>query len=235
MVGRARPRPDCMQSAATIAADTATGSVNGFTYGDLALLVGAPRPRPAALAGGVPVPALPHRRARRLRRERHPAGRARRYEEVLAQRPQAGAVELDCFVNDSHMIRLPAWASGPDTTAAFQQGFRVVYEVDRASRSVTVLSAESNPHARTALMRVVRELAMNRSRARQRHVPARRRRRGGGTRPAHRRREAGRQDDLAPPSAARRPGPTTFPTIASCSRRRMRRRCVPCRRSSPCG
>ena len=153
-----------MQSAATIAADTPTGSVNGFTYGDLALLVGAPRPGPLRwleefLSPAFRVGARAAYAATVTLREDSQA-----YEQALAQQPAAGAVELDCFVNDTHMIRLPAWASGPDTTAAFQHGFRVVYEVDRASHAVTVLSPDNNPSARTALMRAVRELAMNRSR-----------------------------------------------------------------------
>ncbi len=147
-----------------MAADTAPGSVNGFTYGNLALLVGAARPGPLRwleefLSPPFQLGARDAYAATVTLREA-----SRRYEEVLGHRPQAGAVELDCFVNDSHMIRLPAWASGPDTTTAFQQGLSVVYEVDRASRSVTILSPERNPNARTALMRAVRELAMNHAR-----------------------------------------------------------------------
>jgi hypothetical protein len=45
---------------------------------------------------------------------------------------------------------------------AFQAGFRVLYVVDHGSRAVAILSAPGNRSARTALMRLVRELAMRR-------------------------------------------------------------------------
>ncbi len=83
------------------------------------------------------------------------------YEQMLAQRPMPDAPELDSFANDGHMIRLPAWTAAPCTVAAVQESFRVVYLVDQSTRSVAILSMENNRHARTALMRVVRELAMN--------------------------------------------------------------------------
>jgi hypothetical protein len=88
----------------------------------------------------------------------------RLYEQALAQRPMTDAPELDSFANDGHMIRLPAWTAAPHTIAAMQESFRVVYLVDESTRSVAILSRENNRRARTALMRVVRELAMNNSR-----------------------------------------------------------------------
>lgn len=153
-----------MQSAAKIAADITTGSVAGFTYGELPVLVGAARSEPVRWLEEFLSPPF-----RIGARDAYAASvtlceDSRRYEEVLARRPPAATVALDSFVNDTHMIQLPAWACGPGTTTAFQQSFRVLYTVGQASRSVTILSPEHNASARTALMRVVREMAMNRSR-----------------------------------------------------------------------
>ena len=50
---------------------------------------------------------------------------------------------LDCFVNDTDVIRLPAWASAPGATTAFQRRSRALYAVDRERRSVTVVSTVS--------------------------------------------------------------------------------------------
>lgn len=152
-----------MQSAAQ-SADTATGSVAGFTYGELAVLVDGDRPEPVRwleefLAPPFRVGARDAYAASVTLRED-----ARRYAEALANQPAATAA-LDAFVNDTHMIQLPHWSSGPDRLTAFQQSFRVFYAVDRAARSVAILSPENNASARTALMRVVREIAMNRARS----------------------------------------------------------------------
>jgi hypothetical protein len=152
-----------MQPAATSAAETASGSVEGFTYGELALRVAASRPQPLRWLEEFLSPAF-----RIGARDVYSATvvlheDSQRYDDALARRPTAASVELDSFVNDSHMIRLPAWASTPGSISAFQEDFRVLYVVDRETRSIAVLSPASNPHSRTALMRVVRELAMNRS------------------------------------------------------------------------
>jgi hypothetical protein len=149
-----------MQSVATIV-PRPTGSVEGFAYGALALRVEAPTA--ATLRWLAEFLSPPFRAGRcdhyaatvTLRED------AAAYDEALARRPPSATAELDCFVNDSHVIRLPSWTSAPATVTAWQESWRVLYSVDRRTGATTVLSPPDNPSARAALMRVVRELAMN--------------------------------------------------------------------------
>src|SRR5438046_876839 len=102
-----------MQRAATSAAETASGSVEGFTYGEIAVRVAATRPQPLRWLEEFLSPAF-----RIGARDDYSASvvlheDSQRYDEALARRPAGGGVELDSFVNDSHMIRLPAWTSTP--------------------------------------------------------------------------------------------------------------------------
>jgi hypothetical protein len=71
---------------------------------------------------------------------------------------------MDCFLNDSHVIRLPRWNSEGGGTVVFQESLHVLYGVQGDGRLISLLSPEGNLGARTALMRVVRELAMSHSR-----------------------------------------------------------------------
>ena len=89
---------------------------------------------------------------------------AEQFAEAVAQRPAAGVVDQDCFVNDRHMVRLPVWISGRGLTIAVHEGIQTMYVVGGEGRTVTIVSPDANPYVRTALMRVVRELAMNHSR-----------------------------------------------------------------------
>ena len=152
-----------MQNVATFAAGSATGSVAGLTYqDDFALRVEAP---PATLRWleEFLTPAFTVEAAERdtprvtLQEDEH------RYAALSAEQAGAHTTELDCFINDSHVISLPAWSASAHEVAAFQESFRAFYSVDRGARSVTVTSRPGNAGARTALMRSVRELAMNRA------------------------------------------------------------------------
>jgi hypothetical protein len=152
-----------MQSAATNAPPF-TGSIEGFAYGALSLQVAAPTPATLRWLGEFLSPSFCTGR-----RDRYTATVTLRedtaaYDDTLARRPPSGTAELDCFVNDSHLIRLPSWTSASATTVtAFQESWRVLYSLDRQTRAASVLSQPDNPRARTSLMRVVRELAMNHS------------------------------------------------------------------------
>ena len=146
----------------TTPADALAAS-QAFAYGSLGLLVQAPSSTPLRWLEEFLLPAFetearPPYAARVCLRED-----TREYERSLARRP-AAAGELDCFINDSHVVRLPAWNSAPNTTTAYQEIYRALFVVDRAEHAVTVLSPAGNEGARTALMRAVRELAMNDSR-----------------------------------------------------------------------
>jgi hypothetical protein len=151
-----------MQSVATIAPRPA-GFVEGFAYGGLSVQVAAPAAATLRWLEEFLSPAFRIGQCDRdavtvtLRED------AAAYHDTLAGRPSAGTAELDCFVNDSHTIRLPSWPSASATVTAFQESWRVLYSVDCQTGAATVLSPAANPNARTSLMRVVRELAMNNS------------------------------------------------------------------------
>ena len=80
-----------------------------------------------------------------------------RYDEALAAGPGAGT--LDAFALDSGVVSLPRWR-GPETRLRDTQR-DVFYEVAGHPRTITILSVSGNLKGRTALMRVVRELATN--------------------------------------------------------------------------
>jgi hypothetical protein len=86
------------------------------------------------------------------------------YESVLGRGPLSDGAVVDCFLNDSHVIRLPRWNWESGGSAVFQESLRILYGVRGDGRQIGLLSPEGNPGARTALMRVVRELAMSHSR-----------------------------------------------------------------------
>ena len=81
---------------------------------------------------------------------------ANRSRELLAAGADGG--EVDAFVLDSGVVRLPTWRhhKGP---AVFDESTQVFYIVD--GHHTIVLSAVDRPAVRIALMRVIRELASN--------------------------------------------------------------------------
>jgi hypothetical protein len=151
-----------MQSAATLAAGSATGSVAGLSYDDFSVrVVAAPatlRWLEEFLTPSFAVDAAePNALTVTLEEDED------RYAALVAEQAGARVVDLDGFINDSHVISLPAWHASADHVTAFQASFRAFYSVDRSAASVRVISRPGNAGARTALMRTVRELAMNRS------------------------------------------------------------------------
>jgi hypothetical protein len=81
------------------------------------------------------------------------------YGAALALGPGAGT--LDAFALDTNLLSLPRWRGAG--TRLFDGGQAVFYEVTDAPYAVAILSATGNMRGRTALMRVVRELATNRA------------------------------------------------------------------------
>lgn len=79
------------------------------------------------------------------------------YEQALAGGPGAGT--LDAFALDSGVEGLPRW-HGAETRLRDPRR-EVFYDVTGSPAAVTILSVPGNLKARTALMRVVRELATN--------------------------------------------------------------------------
>ncbi len=84
-----------------------------------------------------------------------------RYEEILdmGARPEGGLV--DCFALDSSLVQLPLWSSTSDDQIIYDEKFSVFYIVSQNTAEVGLLMRANNMAARTPLMRVVREFAMN--------------------------------------------------------------------------
>lgn len=85
------------------------------------------------------------------------------YEASQALGARDGGERRDAFALDGSVIRLPLWNARAGTTALFDEQFRVFYAVGARGRGISILTRSGNLLARTALMRVVRELAMNHS------------------------------------------------------------------------
>jgi hypothetical protein len=90
----------------------------------------------------------------------------RSYDETLRRGPQADGRQVDCFVLDSGLVRLPLWASPTDERVIFDQRFKAFYCIDSDNSRVRILAGSRNLDARFALMRVVREFAMSSSHTR---------------------------------------------------------------------
>jgi hypothetical protein len=151
-----------METAVFSSAAGATTASADFTYGDLSVRVSATRPDALqwldeflSPSFGV-APSAEYAATVTLHEDN------RRYDEIAAAWRADQAVELDCFVNDSHVVRFPAVVSSNAVTA-FQDSVPVFYRADPATRAFAIFSGEGRTGARTALMRVVRELAMNHS------------------------------------------------------------------------
>lgn len=80
-----------------------------------------------------------------------------RYEEAMAAGPDAGS--LDAFALDTSVVSLPRWRGA--AMRLFDVQREVFYEIAGPPLAITILSVPGNLKGRTALMRVVRELATN--------------------------------------------------------------------------
>jgi hypothetical protein len=129
-----------------------------FVYGDLGILVESTAPSHLTWLGEfldphfeTRVAAAPHACRVLLVEDRG------RYDEALAAGPGDGA--LDAFALDSRVVSLPRWRGAE--MRLFDVDWEVFYEIAGPPLAVTILSVPGNWKARTALMRVVRELATN--------------------------------------------------------------------------
>jgi hypothetical protein len=86
---------------------------------------------------------------------------SRQYEEILDREAQPDGAEVGCFAQDSSLVRLPLWRSLTGDRVVFDKHLRVLYIVKRERAEVDLLTLADNLSRRTALMRVVREYAMN--------------------------------------------------------------------------
>ena len=84
-----------------------------------------------------------------------------RFGRVMAQQRTPVGEPVAFFTLDSRLVRLPRWNGGAtDEVVAFDEEFDVYYTVNEARRHVDVLAQTLRPWGRVALLRVVRELAM---------------------------------------------------------------------------
>jgi hypothetical protein len=86
-----------------------------------------------------------------------------RYQDILNRGAQPDGRLVDCFALDSGLVRLPLWKSLGSEQSIFDEERRVFYIVQQNQTEVSLLTSTNNMAARNALMRVVRELAMNHS------------------------------------------------------------------------
>ena len=86
------------------------------------------------------------------------------YQGMIDRGPDSSGDEVNCFILDSAIVRLPLWKSRSDENVFFDQRFKVFYCIDRNRARVRLLTRPDNLDVRFALMRVVREFAMSFSR-----------------------------------------------------------------------
>jgi hypothetical protein len=79
------------------------------------------------------------------------------YDAALSAGPAAGS--LDAFALDGGVVSLPRWRGAETRLHDAQRN--AFYDVSGSPRTITILSVPGNLKGRTALMRVVRELATN--------------------------------------------------------------------------
>ena len=89
------------------------------------------------------------------------------YGTILSRGPR-GNDRRDVFGLDSDVERLPVWNSPNDDTIVFDETFKVFCSVGVDKRAVLLVAAAADMLVMIHLMRVVRELAMNEARRRER-------------------------------------------------------------------
>jgi hypothetical protein len=87
-----------------------------------------------------------------------------RYRKALDRGPSDGT--LEAFAFDAKVVGLPRWRTEAAEIGLFDAARGLLFEVTYASRAVTLLTEPGNGDGRVALMRVVRELGMNRAQRR---------------------------------------------------------------------
>lgn len=84
-----------------------------------------------------------------------------RYDALLACGGDSSGQRIPFFALDSRLVELPRWrGAGKGRLVAYDDEFRVFYIVSRRTREIEVLAREAGLWTRVALMRVVREHAM---------------------------------------------------------------------------
>jgi len=87
-----------------------------------------------------------------------------RYRQALGRGPAGGT--LEAFAFDAKVVGLPRWRTEAAETSLFDAARGLLFEVAYASRAVTLLTEPGNADGRIALMRILRELGINRAQRR---------------------------------------------------------------------
>jgi hypothetical protein len=85
------------------------------------------------------------------------------YAELYERGPRPDGALLDCFALDAEVIRLPAWNVDDGSATVFEERYPAFFSVDPRGRVVSVVAVGTRSGQRIALMRAIRELAMNHS------------------------------------------------------------------------
>jgi hypothetical protein len=84
-----------------------------------------------------------------------------RYERLASLGPSGE--ELLCFALDTRDIHLPRWNADSPAKVVFEEKSETFYLLEAEARRITLVSRVDGGRSRIAVMRVVRELAMNRA------------------------------------------------------------------------
>lgn len=87
-----------------------------------------------------------------------------RYRQALARGPSGGT--LEAFAFDAKVVGLPRWRTETADTSLFDAARGLLFEVTYATRAVTLWTEPGNADGRIALMRILRELGINRAQRR---------------------------------------------------------------------
>ena len=87
-----------------------------------------------------------------------------RYRHALSRGPADGT--LEAFAFDAKVVGLPRWHTEAAETSLFDASRGLLFEVTYPSRAVTLLTEPGNADGRIALMRILRELGINRAQRR---------------------------------------------------------------------
>jgi hypothetical protein len=143
------------------AIDPSSMARQGFRYGHLAIGVASSEPSHIAWLQEFLTPAF---------RLTAPEGSDRwvvvdtdatKHAALLARGPSPEAPPVPCFALDGRIVRHPEWAgSEPDERTIFDTDYRAFYVIDRRGGHVRIVVPPRSRLVRSALMRVVREMAM---------------------------------------------------------------------------
>ena len=140
------------------------GTVGGFTYRGLQIDAWSAEPSHIAWLTEFLEPWLPVGRGAPPHVTVALTVDADRYRALGSAYPRPGQSPVACFVLDTRTVSHPLWREPDGSSTILDQEFRVFYRVSPAARRVEIVTAWSDGSARIALMRVIRELAMDHAR-----------------------------------------------------------------------